>query len=489
MMWRELCNDISRGVPSEGYERDYLRVALGDLCEGAPVGIGQTGLMKVLSMSSLESKDSLLREIATTPLSTMFAKRAGSSRGLGADAVLMVVTDLKRDGRPIRYQRLTRLVQFMGVQEVRVLIEALLGKARRSVDVASIIADATGRDEEDVVVALAIAGTWDTYDAAKADTLSDISMVSNTHVRPALIGEGNVVYPCLGEVKRDGIRLMLHPRAAYTRGGNDWLERIPSLRAAVSMLPPETIIDGELHGTTDGKPATAFEVMEAIKGNGNTRLVYYAFDILLSNGFDATSLPLRARRKLLFDAIGALASMPLPLPILIEEMEVLNNEKEADLFYKRIIARGHEGIVTKKLDGPYHIGRRDSSWGRRKETAERDLVVVGIVLTGGRQHYRLATRCGTVVGDAIAQNERVDAVCMLALMSHAVSREITETRNGSRLIITMNPVVVVAVKMAGVRRSSSGELTLREGVVMMPRIDKTSDEADVLESLTNLRGA
>ena len=177
------------------------------------------------------------------------------------------------------------------------------------------------------------------------------------------------------------------------------------------------------------------------------------------------------------------------MPVLIEQFEYLKNEKEADLYYKRIVSRGHEGIVTKQLDGLYHIGRRDSNWCRRKIAVEKDLVVVGLTMTGGRNHYRLTTRNGTEVGEAIAKNSNVDAACMMALMPHASGQEITKTRNGSRMTITTSPVVVVTVKMAGVRRSSDGELTIREGVVMMPRQDKSARDADTYETLTNLRGA
>ena len=60
---------------------------------------------------------------------------------------------------------------------------------------------------------------------------------------------------------------------AYTRNGNDWLELVRGLDQSIRMLPASNLIlDCELYGVLQGaeglRPATVYEVVSALKGDG-----------------------------------------------------------------------------------------------------------------------------------------------------------------------------------------------------------------------------
>ena len=351
----------------------------------------------------------------------------------------------------------------------------------------------TDTTREDIQTAVAVAGPWATLDAIDTDTLRDITIQAGVHVRPALIGDAAPRYPAWGEIKRDGIRMLIHRQAsgvasAFTRNGNDWIERVPGLKNSIKFLSTNTILDGELHGTLNGKPATAFQVMDTLNGNSQVRLEYYAFDLLLDNGEDLLDLPLLERRGRLQKTLAVASSLPLPVPLKVNDGSPCMDATDAKKWYQTCLSRGHEGAVFKAPDDVYHAGQRMSSWWRQKQFLEVDLVVVGIVLTNGRKHYRMATKDGQVVGDAIARSNDVDSTMMLALMTHGCGSTTTKTRHGSRLVVETNPVVVATVKVSGVRQGSEG-LALRDAVVMMPRIDKQAGEATTAAELAAMRGA
>ena len=77
---------------------------------------------------------------------------------------------------------------------------------------------------------------------------------------------------------------------------------------------------------------------------------------------------------------------------------------------------------------------------------------------------------------------------MLALMPHGIEATTTKTRHGPRIVIETRPVLVATVKVSGVRQGSEG-LTLRDAVVMMPRVATQADEATTAAELAAMRGA
>ena len=104
----------------------------------------------------------------------------------------------------------------------------------------------------------------------------------------------------LGELKFDRYRAVavksegrIHLRS---RNDNDFSSRYPAIASALSALPDETVIDGEIVALDQfGHPS--FNVLQ--NGGSKTTIIYYVFDVMPLTGRDVTEETLDSRRALL----------------------------------------------------------------------------------------------------------------------------------------------------------------------------------------------
>jgi len=83
----------------------------------------------------------------------------------------------------------------------------------------------------------------------------------------------------------------------YSRNGKNFNKRCPYIVQALSDLPPDTVIDGEVVALDDlGRPD--FHRLQHF-GAEASRIHYFVFDLLVLNGRDLTKLPLSERRELM----------------------------------------------------------------------------------------------------------------------------------------------------------------------------------------------
>src|SRR3954467_13759249 len=94
----------------------------------------------------------------------------------------------------------------------------------------------------------------------------------------------------LYEVKFDGYRMQLHRQKKeshfYTRSGLDWVKQFSFLKDAMSELPPNVIIDGELVSVEQNGRTNFSQLQADLKAKKQSRLHFYAFDILNLSGAD-----------------------------------------------------------------------------------------------------------------------------------------------------------------------------------------------------------
>ena len=57
---------------------------------------------------------------------------------------------------------------------------------------------------------------------------------------------------------------------------------------------------------------------------------------------------------------------------------VTTDADEAERFLENALARGHEGVVVKALEAPYHAGRRGAAWVKVKRAVTLDLSLIHI---------------------------------------------------------------------------------------------------------------
>lgn len=149
------------------------------------------------------------------------------------------------------------------------------------------------------------------------------------------------------EFKYDGFRIIANKRQLLTRNGMDVTRRFHPIAAALSHLPGEFVIDGELccideHGVPD------FEAMNS--GGRGLQLTYFVFDLLYWDGRDYRSLPLLQRKQALRQLI------PQNHPG-IRYVDFI--EETGTVMYEFAVSYGMEGLMAKRADSKYVAGRSD----------------------------------------------------------------------------------------------------------------------------------
>lgn len=200
--------------------------------------------------------------------------------------------------------------------------------------------------------------------------------------RPMLIGKDVEAFDdpaWLFELKLDGVRSLAYLDASGTalvnRRGVRIDGKFPELAALHARVEGRCILDGELIVMRDGVPD--FEaVMNRVltkdgprAGRDAARMPasFVAFDILYRDGEDWTARPLSARK----DALAAVVAED-------ERLSVARyiQERGKD-FFALAQARQLEGLIGKRAESLYRMGRRTAEWVKIKNLLDDDFVVCG----------------------------------------------------------------------------------------------------------------
>ncbi len=167
----------------------------------------------------------------------------------------------------------------------------------------------------------------------------------------------------VSEPKMDRFRLIysyIEDKKLYTRHKTDVTNRFPEL---INLnIPKGTVLDVEMVITdTSGKPdfeavMSRFSMFNSEKVKLLTKqnpVSFVAFDVLYYKGEKVTQLPLYKRKEIL-DAI-----IPVNTPLLTKVMSIAGN---GITLFNLIKEQNLEGIVLKKKESTYEIGKRSYSW-------------------------------------------------------------------------------------------------------------------------------
>ena len=208
----------------------------------------------------------------------------------------------------------------------------------------------------------------------------------------------------LHELKFDGYRMLARVSEGrarlWTRNGNDWTERFPTLVEAVeSVLETTGVLDGEVViQKADG--TTSFQSLQNLRtGPAHGNLLYYVFDILHLEGVDLSRVG-QEERKVLVQRLVARA----PSGSLLRYSDHVVGAGAA--FFAQACAAGVEGIISKRRGAPYRPGRtRD--WVKVKCTQEQEFIVVGFTEPAGSRQGLGALLVGVNTAAGIRFSGRV----------------------------------------------------------------------------------
>ncbi|WP_405016657.1 non-homologous end-joining DNA ligase [Kitasatospora sp. NBC_00070] len=185
------------------------------------------------------------------------------------------------------------------------------------------------------------------------------------------------------ERKLDGIRALAYRDGdevrLFSRTGKSLEAGYPELVEALAAQPVRRfVLDGEIVALDHGR--TSFELLQRrmqlhdparARASGVT-VTYYLFDLLQLEHYDTTGLPLRERKEVLRRAVHYGGPLRYTL-----HREVTGPVPLADA-----CARGWEGLIAKRADGPY-LQRRSPDWLKLKCSAAQELVVGGFTDPAG----------------------------------------------------------------------------------------------------------
>jgi bifunctional non-homologous end joining protein LigD len=180
----------------------------------------------------------------------------------------------------------------------------------------------------------------------------------------------------LYELKLDGYRAIAAKAKGkvhlWSRNEKDFGTRYSAITEALTSLPDDTVVDGEIVATDDaGKPS--FNALQNY-GFSRTSLLYYVFDVPVLKGRDLRGQPLEERRAKLEEGVFPLLSEPVRAsPVLPGP---LNNLIQA------VKEQGLEGLVAKQRGSRYESGERSGVWQKMRVNEGQEFVIGGYSVGG-----------------------------------------------------------------------------------------------------------
>lgn len=183
------------------------------------------------------------------------------------------------------------------------------------------------------------------------------------------------------ELKLDGERCLayLDDSGVYLQNKRDFIlnPRFPEFNDLHKSVKGRCILDGEITVLVDGKPDFSEVQRRAILSNPfKIKLLtekypasFTAFDLLYYQEKQVTNLPLMERKKILAKVVKE--NHLLSISRYIEE-------KGIDL-YRAAASQELEGVVAKRKDSLYTMGKRSKDWIKFKNLKDDDFVILGYI--------------------------------------------------------------------------------------------------------------
>ncbi len=198
----------------------------------------------------------------------------------------------------------------------------------------------------------------------------------------------------LYEIKWDGYRAIAEQEnkdvKLYSRNGITFENSYPIIVQELKKIKDNVVLDGEIVVLNDeGHPD--FQLLQHYESNTHRPINYCVFDILSVNGYNTCELPLIKRKELLKDVI--------------KKNDVIKYsdhiEENGIAFFNASTHNNLEGIMAKKADSQYYIGKRTNEWLKIKNHKTQEAIITGYTDPGGARKYFGALVLGIKDGDKL----------------------------------------------------------------------------------------
>jgi DNA ligase-1 len=297
------------------------------------------------------------------------------------------------------------------------------------------------------------------------------------------------------EWKWDGIRAQLIRRCNQTiissRGEASVATAFPELYALGSTLPDGTVLDGEILAWENDRPLSFAKLQTRFNRKNvepmlftDVPVTFLAYDLLELDGVDQREIPLgerRAKLETLASQISDLRLSPLVRASSWPEAVALMSESRA---------RGVEGLMIKRRDSVYAVGRPRGLWWKLKvEPYTVDCVIVAAQPGHGK-------RAGLFTDYTFAVRKDDELVPIAKAYSGLTDEEVDEVDRWVRNHTTgkfgpvraVEPELIFELGFEGIQRSDRHKsgIALRFPRMLRWRKDKKVSEIDTIETLESL---
>jgi DNA ligase-1 len=356
------------------------------------------------------------------------------------------------------------------------------------------------------VIAHRISGNWDPMTTSFATLLSEHA-VSTDYSKPypfylayAIEDEVNTLgdpNEWQAEWKWDGIRGQMIKRNnelfVWSRGEELMTEKFPEYHILKDHLPNGVVLDGEIIPSENGKPLP-FALLQTRIGRKNVTkkqlteapITFFAYDLLEYEGNDIREIFLLERRTLLERIVQEINHPALLLS------PVIAYKTWKELANLRMQSRniGSEGIMLKRKDSIYQVGRKRGDWWKWKIDP---LVIDAVMIYAQKGHGR---RSSLYTDYTFAVKDGDKLVSFTKAYSGLTDKEFAQVdafvkRNSLEKfgpVRTVKPELVFEIAFEGIaasNRHKSG-VALRFPRINRWRKDKTVEEINTLEDLKKM---
>lgn len=314
------------------------------------------------------------------------------------------------------------------------------------------------------------------------ETLGDVSLWSAEH-------------------KWDGIRSQVIVRKnelfVWSRGEELVTDKYPEFGTFVGEIPNGTVLDGEILPFPKNEIGS-FKDLQTRIGRKNvskallkkTPVILKVYDILEWEGRDIRNTAFKERRKILEKLLLELE--PSKLPLHLSKTIQFNNWEAAVRERERAREVKSEGLMLKRLDSPYLVGRKKGDWWKWKV----DPLTIDAVLTYAMRGHGRRSNLFTDYTFGLWDGEKKELVTFAKAYSGLTDKEFRKvdawikknTLERFGPVRSVSPQHVFEIAFEGIaesKRHKSGVAT-RFPRILRWRTDKKIEDANTIEDLKNL---